>query len=62
MSLWHKAYLGGGGYVEFSEHATGNLLTLLKISQNNCALRGGGIAVVCKDFTKQNTFRLLFKI
>ena len=54
--------MGGGGYVEFSEHATGNLLTLVKISQNNHALRGGGIVVVCKDFGKQNTFRLLFRI
>ena len=57
ISLWHKAYYGGGGYVEFSEHATGNLMTFRKSSFHyNCAIRGGGIAVVCKDFANQNKF------
>ena len=57
-SLWHKAYWGGGGYVEFSEHATGNSVTLTRsLVLYNCALRGGGIAVVCRDFANQNTFQ-----
>ena len=56
-SLWHKAYWGGGGYVEFSEHATGNSITFIKSSFHyNRALRGGGIAAVCRDFANQNTF------
>ena len=58
ISLWHKAYWGGGGYVEFSEHATGNWVTLkFSAFQYNCALRGGGIAVVCRDFANQNMFK-----
>ena len=59
ISLWHKAYWGGGGYVEFSEHATGNLVTLARSSFfYSRALRGGGIAVVCRDFANQNMLRL----
>ena len=58
FSLWHKAYWGGGGYIEFSEHATGNLVTLERsLFHYNHALRGGGIAVVCRDFANQNTFQ-----
>ena len=58
VSLWHKAYWGGGGYVEFSEHATGNLMRFVDSSfYYNRALRGGGIAVVCKDFANQNMFQ-----
>ena len=58
ISQWHKAYWGGGGYVEFSEHATENLMMLANSSLlNNRALRGGGIAVVCRDFANQNTFQ-----
>ena len=58
ISQWHKAYWGSGGYVEFSEHATGNLMTIIKSSLlNNRGLRGGGIAVVCKDFANQNKFQ-----
>ena len=58
ISLWHKACWGGGVYVEFSEHATGNLMRFVNSSFHyNRALRGGGIAVVCRDFANQNTFQ-----
>ena len=59
-SFWYRAYWGGGGYyIEFSEHASGNFVAL---SQGyiwyNHALMGGGIAVVCRDFANQNVLRL----
>ena len=58
ISLRHKAYWGGGVYVEFSEYTTGNLMSCVNSSLlNNRALRGGGIAVVCRDFANQNTFQ-----
>ena len=58
ISLWHKAYWGGGGYVEFSEHATGNLMAFVNSSFHyNRALRGGGFAVAYRDFANQNTFQ-----
>ena len=50
-SWWHKAVLGGGGYVEFSGHAQGNSVNLMHSTfRYNHAVRGGGIAVVCRDF------------
>ena len=57
---FHKAYWGGGAYVEFSGNAMGNFLLLDDGSFNgNHAYRGGGIAVVCKELANQNEFQLL---
>ena len=56
----HRALLGAGGYFEFSGHAQRNLINLRHSTFNkNHALRGGGIAVVCKDFATQNRFKVL---
>ena len=58
VSFFHKAYYGGGAYVEFSGNSTGNL-ALLNDSQfqANHAFMGGGIAALFKDFTSQNVFK-----
>ena len=56
----HRALWGAGGYFEFSGHAQENLVNLRKNTfLANHALRGGGIAVVCRDFATQNTFKAL---
>ena len=50
---------GAGAYIEFSGHAMGNLVILRNSTiHHNHALRGGGIAVVCREFATQNTFKL----
>ena len=60
-SWWHKAVLGGGGYVEFSGHAQGNLVNLTRSTfRYNHAVRGGGIAVVCRDFATRNAFNIIY--
>ena len=47
----HRALWGAGGYIEFSGHAQGNLVHLRNSTfVQNHAIRGGGIAVVCRDF------------
>ena len=60
--LWsysHRAYCGGGAYVEFSGKTMANLVKLsTSYFQLNHAIRGGGIAVVYKDFAMQNVFKL----
>ena len=60
--LWsysHRAYCGGGAYVEFSGKTMANLV---KLSTSyfllNHAIRGGSLAVVYKDFATQNVFML----
>ena len=59
-SWWHRAFLGAGGYIEFSGHAKGNLVILRNSTLFlNHALRGGGIACVCREFATQNTFKVL---
>ena len=58
-SLSHRAYCGGGAYVEFSGKTMANLVELsTSIFQHNHAIRGGGIAVVYKDFATQNVIKL----
>ena len=59
-SWWHREFWGAGGYIEFSEYAKGNLVSLRESSfVHNHALSGGGIAVVSRDFATQNTFKVL---
>ena len=60
LSLLHRAYLGAGVYIEFSVHAMGNSVVIRNSSLvKNYAHRGGGIAVVCRDFANQNIFKAL---
>ena len=60
LSSLHRAYLGAGAYIEFSVHAMGNSVVIRNSSLvNNYAHRGGGIAVVCRDFANQNIFKAL---
>ena len=58
----HRASWGAGGYIEFSGNAMGNSVQFGydSILFNNLAHRGGGMAVVCKDFATQNTFQALY--
>ena len=60
-SLYHSAYWGAGGYVEFSGHAKGSSVNFAfdSLLAYNRAHRGGGIAVACMDFATQNTLELL---
>ena len=58
-SVSNRAHCGGGAYVEFSGKVKMNSVILNKsIFQHNHAFRGGGIAVVYKDFATQNVFKL----
>ena len=60
-SLLHRAYWGGGVYIEFSGRAMGNLVRLRNSRVfHNHALKGGGIAVVSRDFATQNTLEALY--
>ena len=55
--LGRRALCGAGGYVEFSEHARENIVTIQNsVFSENHALTGGGSAVICKDYAIQNTF------
>ena len=59
QSISHRAHCGGGSYVEFSGEVMMNLVMINKSKfQHNHAYRGGGIAVVYKDFATQNVFEL----
>ena len=59
-SWWHRASWGAGAYIKFSGHAMWNSIILRNSSLlHNHALRGGGIAVVCRDFVTQNAFKAL---
>ena len=61
-SFNHRANWGAGGYIEFSGNAMGNSVQFGYdiLLFNNHAHRGGGMAVVCKDFATQNTFQAFY--
>ena len=55
----HKALWGAGGYIEFSGHVQGNLVNLRNNTfVHNHALRGGGIAFVCRDSSINNIIHI----
>ena len=60
LSVYHIAYWGAGGYIEFSGHAMENSVTIRRsVFVDNHALMGGGIAIVCRNFATQNTLLIL---
>ena len=67
VSWFHRALaLWSWGYIEFSEHAMGNLVVMRSGNNGlshdftlNHALRGGGTAVAYMDFATQNIFKAL---
>ena len=59
QSYSHRAYCGGGAYVEFSGNVMVNSVELnTSLSLQNHAFRGGGIAVVYKDLATQNVIKI----
>ena len=60
LSLYHTAYWGAGGYIEFSGHVMENSVTIRNsLFDQNHAFMGGGIAVVYSNFATQNTLQML---
>ena len=59
QSFFYRTYWGGGAYIEFSGNVKGNLVVLNNTRfHGSLAFRGGGIAVLCKDFAIQNVFEI----